>query len=285
MKRHPNHPGLLSTSPSVTEGARSSGELNARARALEVLLQARIPFVVGGAYAFCQYTGIFRDTKDLDLFPRRRHALAALEVLDKDGWRTERTNETWIYKAFKGEWYVDLIFSSGNGVAEVDDDWFHHAIRRKVMGHQVLVAPPEELIWSKAFVLERERYDGSDVIHLVRGAGARMDWERLLARFEPHWEVLLSHLLLFRFAYPCEREVVPQWVLGRLLGRTHDTLEEGNWPRRVCRGPLLSQVNFKLDVEEWGYEDGRRVEEERKRAEASEHVPRGEFEAAGSRGG
>src|SRR5438874_55355 len=102
-KRHPNHPGELSTDASIACARREPGEINARARALEVLLAAKIPFVVGGAYAYCTYTGIYRDTKDLDLFPRKRDALEALDVLAKDGWRTERADEVWLYKAFKGE--------------------------------------------------------------------------------------------------------------------------------------------------------------------------------------
>ena len=213
-KRHPNHPGELSTDAAVTEVARARGEISARARAIEVLMDANVPFVVGGAYAYCTYTGIYRDTKDLDLFPRKRDALRALETLEKDGWRTERTDEVWLYKAFKGEWFVDFIFSSGNGVATVDDEWFEHAKVGEVMGHQTLIAPAEEIIWSKGFVLERERYDGADVAHLFKSAGPKMDWDRLLRRFDRHWEVLLSHLMLFRFAYPCERDTVPEWVIA-----------------------------------------------------------------------
>src|SRR6185295_1831753 len=104
------------------------------ARAIEVLTRAGVPFVVGGAYAYFAYTGIYRDTKDLDLFPRKADALWALDVLEQDGWRTERTDEVWLYKAFKGEYFVDFIFSSGNGVATVDDEWFAHAQPGVVFG-------------------------------------------------------------------------------------------------------------------------------------------------------
>ena len=68
-KRHPNHPGELSIDAKAAERSRSRGEIHARARAIEVLLEAEVPFLVGGAYAFATYTGIYRDTKDLDLFP------------------------------------------------------------------------------------------------------------------------------------------------------------------------------------------------------------------------
>ena len=35
---------------------------------------------------------------------------------------------------------------------------------------------------------------------------------------EPHWEVLLTHLLNFRFVYPTERDLVPRWLMEELTG-------------------------------------------------------------------
>jgi hypothetical protein len=273
-KRHPNYPGELGTDSRLAEIRREKAEIEARARAIEVLQKEGVPFVVGGAYAFCSYTGIFRDTKDLDLFPRKRDALRALRVLSADGWRTERTDEVWIYKAFKGEYFVDLIFSSGNGIANVDDLWFEYAINGEAFGKPVKIAPVEEMIWSKAFVLERERFDGSDVMHLIKAAGDQMDWERLLMRFDRYWEVLLSHLLLFRFSYPSERTQVPDWIMHELMGRTLDTVRSGDWDARICRGTLLSRVNFFVDTTHWGYLDGREWDQHDRRR-------RGERRASG----
>lgn len=272
-KRHPNHPGELGTDASLAERSREKGEIHARARAIEVLQDAGVPFVVGGAYAYAQYTGIFRDTKDLDLFPRKRDALRALEILEKDGWRTERTDEVWLYKAFKGEWFVDFIFSSGNGVAVVDDEWFTHARTGTVFGHECLIAPAEEVIWSKSFVCERERYDGSDVNHLIKCAGKDMDWERLMRRFDRYWEVLFAHLNMFRFAYPSERSIIPDWVMREMLGRTLATMREGDWEEKICRGNLVSRVNYSVDIGSWGYQDGRRWDEaEREAADEGERT-------------
>ena len=39
---------------------------------------------------------------------------------------------------------------------------------------------------------------------------------QVLARFGPDWPVLLSHLVLFTYVYPGERESVPHWVTERL---------------------------------------------------------------------
>lgn len=260
-KRHPNHPGELSTDEAEAVRKRTRGEIEAREGAIERLTEAGIPFLVGGAYAYAAYTGIYRDTKDLDLFLRKADARRALETLARDGWRTERTFEVWLYKGFKGQWYVDLIFSSGNGIANVDDEWFEYAKPARVFGQSVLLAPPEEMIWSKAFVLERERFDGADVAHLFRSCAKTMDWTRLLRRFDRYWEVLLAHLLLFRFAYPCDRSAIPSTVLAELLDRTRTSMGEGDWMARICRGDLLSAVNYQVDIREWGYSSGRRWDE------------------------
>jgi hypothetical protein len=260
-KRHPNHPGELSTDQSAASRKRTRGELEARADAIQRLTAAGVPSLVGGAYAYGSYTGIYRDTKDLDLFLRKPDALRALEVLEKDGWRTERTQEVWLYKAFKGEWFVDLIFSSGNGIASVDDEWFASARPGLVFGQKVLLTPPEEMIWSKAFVLERERFDGADVAHLFRSCARTMDWERLLRRFERYWEVLLAHLLLFQFAYPCERSAIPEYAISSLLDRAGRSIRDGDWADRICRGDLLSSINYQVDVGEWGYSSGRSWDE------------------------
>jgi hypothetical protein len=235
---------------------RTQGELDARADALRALSASGVQFLVAGAYAFFEYTGIFRDTKDLDVFLRERDLEDAFEVLERAGFRTELLDPRWIGKAYRGEWFVDLIFSSGNGVAVVDELWFEHARPGRVMGIDVLLAPPEEIIWSKAFVLERERYDGADVNHLVRAFGEELDWDRLLFRFDRYWEVLLSHLFLFRFVYPGERCKVPDRVMQALLARAGEELGTDH-PRPLCRGNLASRVQYRHDLEQLGYEDGR----------------------------
>jgi hypothetical protein len=258
-------PHLLRMSPGAGDQDlatryRCQGELDARADALRALAGSSVPFLVGGAYAFFEYTGIFRDTKDLDLFIRERDLEEALRAIERAGFRTHIEDATWIAKGFRGEWFVDFIFSSGNGVAVVDDLWFEHARPGRVMGVDVLLAPPEEMVWSKAFVLERERYDGADVNHLLRAAGEELDWDRLLFRFDRYWEVLLSHLLLFRFAYPGERSKVPDRVMEALLARTEEELGSDH-PRALCRGNLMSRVQYHHDIGQLGYEDGRRWDE------------------------
>jgi hypothetical protein len=262
--------------------SRPAEELDARQDALRALADSGIPILVAGAYAFAEYTGIRRDTKDLDVFLRERDVEAAFRVLERAGFRTELTDPGWIGKAWRGEWFVDLIFSSGNGVAVVDDLWFHHARPARVMGVDVLLAPPEEMVWSKSFVLERERYDGADVNHLLLHQGETLDWRRILYRFDRYWEVLLSHVLLFRFAYPGTRSKVPDEVLETLLARLEDELGTDH-PRPLCRGPLISRVQYRHDLEHLGYEDGRAWDEAERNGGTGAHGGERDVPARGGR--
>jgi hypothetical protein len=225
-------------------------------QAIRVLHAADIPFLVGGAYALAQYTGIVRHTKDFDVFVRPDDAQAALDALAAAGYRTEMTFAHWLGKAFFGQDFVDLIWSTGNSVAKVDDEWFTHATPAPFLGEKVLLCPPEEMIWSKAFLFERERFDGADIAHLLRVGRQGLDWHRVVDRFGPHWRVLLAHLVLFGFIYPSERTAVPEWVMRGLLGRLGAELDTPG-DRRVCQGTLLSRIQYVIDLEHWGYADGR----------------------------
>ena len=242
----------------------SPTERLAQARALEALEEAGVPVLVGGAWALFQYTGACRYTKDLDIFLRREDEAQAREVLADAGYRTLVEEPMWLSKAWWGEILIDLIYSSGNGVAEVDDAWLAHARPAEVLGVQTRLAPPEEMIWSKAFVQERERWDGADVSHVIRAMGRELDWDRLAARFEPHWEVLFAHLVLFAFSYPDDRDAVPSWLWQSFTERAAGLgMGEGAGPQReqkVCRGTLLSRTQYLPDIGLWGYRDTRELE-------------------------
>ena len=228
-------------------------------RVMATLRERGVDFLVGGAYAFTPYTGIDRSTKDFDLFVRKTEIHRALDVLADAGFDTELTFPHWLGKAYDGEDFVDLIFSSGNGVAAVDDEWFAHAPAGEVLGTPVRLAPAEEMLWSKAFVMERERYDGADVIHILRSRAEKLDWDRVLARFGERWRVLLANIILFGFVYPGERTRVPRRVTDELLARMGAELDAPADVGRLCNGTVVSRQQFLPDVLEWGYADGRLI--------------------------
>jgi len=223
--------------------------------ALAALAGAGVPHLLGGGFAFMHYTGVYRDTKDLDVFLRPADAEQAVAIVAAAGYRAEIVAPHWLGKAYCGDAFIDFIFSSGNGVCLVDDEWFVHAEVARVLDMPVLLSPVEEMIWSKAFIQERERFDGADVLHLLRETGPSLDWPRLLMRFGDHWRVLLSHLILFGFVYPDKRQNIPAWVMDELTRRL--SVSRPNVQNDVCYGTLLSREQYVYDVERWKYRDGR----------------------------
>jgi hypothetical protein len=225
-------------------------------RSMRALDGAGLAYLVGGAYAFERYTGIARHTKDFDIFVHPRDVDAVLATLGENGCDTDVPFPHWLAKARCGEDFVDVIYSSGNGVAAVDDGWFQHHVPAEVLDHPVRLVPAEEMIWSKAFIMERERFDGGDVAHILRASADKLDWPRLVARFGDYWRVLLSHLVMFGFIYPSERHRIPPAVMTELMGRAQRELMDGT-DDRVCRGTLISRAQYLVDVERWGYTDPR----------------------------
>ncbi len=223
--------------------------------AMRRLDDAGLPYVVGGGYAMAYYSGIRRNTKDLDLFMKPSDHKRALEVLSRAGYRTEYFYPFWIAKAHSGQAFIDIIYSSGNGICEVDDDWLANGAPFDVLGYPTRLTPAEEQLWSKAFVMDRDRFDGADVIHLILARGHEMDWERLVRRFHAHERVLLAHLILYGYAYPCDGKQVPPWVMDRL----HQIVRDEREPEeRLCRGASLAHAgSYGTALCEWGYIDAR----------------------------
>lgn len=227
-------------------------------RALRVLVDAGVPFLVGGAFAHACFTGIRRSTKDLDLFLRREDLDRVNLLMEAEGWRTELSYPHWLAKVYAGEDFIDLIFNSGNGLTPVDDRWFRNNAQADILGVPVRIANMEDGLLSKAFIMERERYDGADIAHLLQANAERIDWPLLVERFGPHWRVLLAHLSLFGFIYPGERHRIPQWVMQGLLDKmAAEIAQPPAQDPHVCAGTLLSREQYLHDVERLGYIDGR----------------------------
>ncbi|HTV00419.1 MAG TPA: hypothetical protein VMF13_07790, partial [Luteitalea sp.] len=105
------------------------------------------------------------------------------------------------------------------------------------------------------FVMERERFDGADVTHLIRARGHVIDWPRLIARYGDYKLVLAAHLLLFRFAYSDADQLMPRWVFDTVLGDL--TPPQIGADERVCFGTLMSREQYLADVSQLGYADPR----------------------------
>ena len=225
-------------------------------RSVVALQDTDIPFLIGGAYVVEVYAGVSRQTKDFDLYLRPQHVDLALDVLKRSGYKTKKTFPHWLAKAGRGRDHVDLIFRAGNGLCEVDDTWFERARGHKFLGLSVKLCAPEEMIWMKAYIMERERFDGADIAHILQSCAEKLDWAHLVRRFGPDWPVLLSHLVLFGYIYPSERDKIPAAIMDDLIGRLQNEKRTAG-ADRICRGTLLSRKQYLMDIHERGFRDAR----------------------------
>ncbi|HVI30613.1 hypothetical protein [Phenylobacterium sp.] len=233
------------------------------AESLKLLTESGIPFLLSGTYAVTAYTGIVRPTKDLDVFCKAGDYPKILAFFQERGYRTDVEDERWIAKVWQDNHFFDVIFAMSNGTAPITDEWFEGNDTICVYGTEAKITPPTELILSKMFIQDRYRYDGADVAHVILRASDRIDWQRLLRYMEPYWEVLLTHLLNFRFIYPTERDTIPTWVMEELTSRLHAQVGLPAARVKVCRGRLFSPRDYVTDITEWGFADvvGKGLEE------------------------
>jgi hypothetical protein len=226
-------------------------------RALEALNAAEVKYVVAGAYAIYEHTGIYRKTKDLDLFFEPASVVNAARALRDAGFVTRLEDEHWLAKATHGDHFVDLIYGMGNGIALIDEGWTTHSHPGILAATPVRIAPPEELIWHRLFISERHRHDMSDIVHLILCLGDTLDWKRLVDRVGENWPLLLSQVLMFSYVYPGHKANIPKWVPEHLLENARAEFEREEEDVDLTRGPMISRFSFTIDVREWGFSDPR----------------------------
>ncbi len=225
------------------------------ADALRELARLGLPFLLAGTYALSAYTGITRQTKDLDIFCKAGDYPRILAHFKSLGYAISIEDERWLGKVHRGRHFFDVIFASSNGSMPVGDEWFESAGWIEVFGTVVSIVGPTELVYSKCFIQLRHRYDGADVAHTILKAHDAIDWRKLLGYMEVHWEVLLTHLINFRWIYPSDRDCIPGWLMDELLGRLQAQRELPPPDMKVCRGRMFSRVDYAIDVKDWGYAD------------------------------
>ncbi len=261
--------GLLGTAPSDSAGRPSTMDVVAAGEpmaaspeaeafyrdSLEELSRLGVPFLLAGTYAVCAHTGISRPTKDLDVFCKAGDFPRILGHFRDKGFAIEVEDERWIGKVHHGDQFFDVIFASSNATVVVNEHWFESARQIEVFGAPVRIVAPTELIWSKAFIQSRYRYDGADIAHVILKQHHEIDWRRLLGYMDQYWEVLLMHLLNFRWIYPSEREHIPRWLIDELHERMQHQLAMPPPQVKACRGRMFSRTDYAVDVQQWGFAD------------------------------
>lgn len=237
------------------------------AESLRLLNGWDVPFLLSGTYALTCHTGVIRPTKDIDIFCKAGDAPRLLAHFKEAGYRITVEDDRWIGKVWDGENFFDVIYNISSASIPVTDTWFTEVYEADVYGQRVRITPPTEFILSKLFIQDRYRYDGADVAHVILRKHGEIDWQRLLSAMELHWEVLLIHLLNFRFIYPTERDLVPRWLFDTLIERVRAQAELPPANVKVCRGRLLSPRDYVVDITNWGFADvvGKGLEEKHER--------------------
>jgi hypothetical protein len=226
-------------------------------RALRALEECSADFLIGGAFAKYFFTGLWRFTKDMDVFIKPSDLKLVLEVLAEAGFETEVTNPKWLAKATEGDYLIDIIFGSGNGLIQVDDSFFDGAIETDLFGFQVPIMPVEEVIAMASHVASRDRFDASDIAHLILQKEGLVDWGRVLNRLGGDRLLLLWHLLFFDYVYPGHPEYLPQELMSEIFEEMKKRWSDPPVNKKYSRGTLLDSQAFAVDVCEWGYEDPR----------------------------
>lgn len=222
---------------------------------LKLLTAWDIPYLLSGTYALTCHTGIVRPTKDIDVFCKPGDAPRLLARFKEVGYRITVEDERWIAKVWSGENFFDVIFNMSSASIPISDAWFTEVFTAEVYGTCVRITPPTEFIVSKAFIQDRYRYDGADISHTILMKHDHIDWRRLLSLMDLHWEVLLLHILNFRFIYPTERDLVPRWLFDTLIERIQAQAELPPAEIRICRGRLFSPRDYLIDISVWGFAD------------------------------
>jgi hypothetical protein len=188
--------------------------------AVETVEQAGYPFLVLGGLA-SSLVGRPRWTHDIDFLVRPDDARDVLEALRGAGFTTEETDPVWIYKAFKNDVMVDIIFMVMGGIY-LDDEMLAHSIERDYSisspsgggqggGLRLRIPSPEDQIVIKAIV-HREETSRHWFDSLAILGRAQLDWNYLLRRGRVGARRLLALLIYAQSA----DILVPSWVIRRL---------------------------------------------------------------------
>ena len=188
-----------------------------------VMQEARllgVTFAFGGAFATAVYTGELRNTKDFDFYVLPSERETMIEATRRAGlidhFERLQYDRSWIYRASDGDVLVDIIWTMANQRADVDASWLSKGPLVEIRGEPIRAIPIEELIWSKVYVLQRERTDWGDVLNLIAAQAASIDWDHLLSRLGDDTPLLAAVLGVFAWLTPSRAQAIPVTVWQQL---------------------------------------------------------------------
>jgi hypothetical protein len=187
---------------------------------MDALRSAGIPFLLGGGFALAAFIGRWRDTKDIDFYIKPADREASVAALSRAGFEDYYTrlayDRKWIYRSVRSNMIVDIIWSMANQRAQVDTAWFERAGSVFIRGQHLQVIPPEEFMWCKLYILQRDHCDWTDIFNLLYVHGARIDWDHLIKRLDDDTVLLKSMLTLYSWLCPRSVRKLPASLWRRL---------------------------------------------------------------------
>jgi hypothetical protein len=171
-----------------------------------------IPFVIGGGIATIVYTGRPRRSKDLDIFLTEDDRERMIQVTSDCGlhdlYDEQPYDRKWIYRSHTDSTIVDVIWMMANQRSRVDRSWLDGP-EIEIDGLHLRLAPPEEILWAKLYILQRDRCDWPDALNILYVMGPELDWDRLKKRLGADTPLLAALLSVFAWLCPARARELP----------------------------------------------------------------------------
>jgi predicted nucleotidyltransferase len=208
--------------------------------AVNAVEEAGIPYALIGGLA-AKKLGRPRVSHDIDFFVRPDDAKKVLKAMEKHGFTTQERDPVWLFKAWKNDILVDIIFRSSSDIY-FDQEVQEHVRRVHYNGKLINAISPEDLIVIKAAVHQEHSshhwYDALSV--LVQG---NLDWEYLLHRAKHAPRRVLALLI-----YAQSKDVaVPNYAIQRLYRSIYEA------PTYISRAHEHPYRKETVDVSEDAY--------------------------------
>lgn len=145
---------------------------------VELLEALDVPYLGFGGMAKSHY-GEREDLRDIDFLVREEDVDRVIGAFDESGYRTEKTYPEWLYKAFKHEVMVDLIFHVQRRF-RLDEDMMERSRYADVEGTKVRLIGPEDLVLTLALANRGDTSYWYDALGIL--GHTEIDWEYLVRR-------------------------------------------------------------------------------------------------------
>lgn len=206
--------------------------------AIDIIESKNIPYALIGGVAGKEL-GRPRVTHDIDLFIRPDDADAVLDLFERNGFEIEKRDINWLYKAWKNDVLVDIIFRSCGDIY-FEEEVRNHVRRIPINGKMINAISPEDFIVIKAAAHREDNpHHWHDALSVLKQGN--IDWDYLLRRARYCPRRILSQLI-----YAQSNDIaVPTEVIKKLFRQVFEQPEGIN---DIVHHPYLKKANEKTSA-------------------------------------